>query len=228
MVRGLHVRNCVRHSTLFVLGIAALPLLAQKPVINPGGVVNAASLASVSGPGHALVPGAIASIFGRNLAASTAIAGSYPLPRTLAGTSVAVNGVAAPLFYVSPGQINFQVPFSTDTGSYSGYGHASIIVTTAAGASDAVTADTWMASPAIFTHRPGRDLQCPARRDARPSRSPGEAGLHCRRAIWSDGTGRRLFDVYRGAPGAFSTAWPMGSRSCWDSCCSWASGRYLE
>jgi uncharacterized protein (TIGR03437 family) len=141
----------MRHSTLFVLGIATLPLLAQKPVINPGGVVNAASFAAVDGPSHALVPGAIASIFGRNLAASTAKADSYPLPRTLGGASVTVNGVAAPLFYVSPSQINLQVPSSTDKGSYIAYGRALVVVTTSAGASDPETADVWMATPGIFT-----------------------------------------------------------------------------
>jgi uncharacterized protein (TIGR03437 family) len=111
----------MRHSTLFVLGIATLPLLAQKPVINPGGVVNAASFAAVDGPSHAVVPGAIASIFGRNLAASTARADSYPLPRMLGGASVTVNGAAAPLFYASPSQINFQVPSSTSRGDFTAY-----------------------------------------------------------------------------------------------------------
>jgi uncharacterized protein (TIGR03437 family) len=40
---------------------------------------------------------------------------SYPLPRSLGGVSVSVNGVDAPLYSVSPRQIMFQTPWSTDT-----------------------------------------------------------------------------------------------------------------
>jgi adhesin/invasin len=48
-------------------------------------------------------------IFGRNLATSTMHALVYPLPTTLGTTMVIVNGAPAPLYYVSPGQINFQM-----------------------------------------------------------------------------------------------------------------------
>ena len=75
-----------------------------RPLINTGGLVN---VASYSAP---LTPGGIASLFGSNLADSTATAG-LPLPTVLGGVTVAVNGVAAPLYFVSPGQINFQVPW---------------------------------------------------------------------------------------------------------------------
>jgi uncharacterized protein (TIGR03437 family) len=61
--------------------------------------------------GSALAPRSIASLYGTNLAPSTAIAeGGAPLPFTLNGTSLWINGNAVPLFFVSPGQINFQVP----------------------------------------------------------------------------------------------------------------------
>ena|SRR5579872_435355 len=125
---------------------ASASLLAQKPVISLGGIVNAASLAPASGPGHAIAPGSIASLFGQNLAATTASASGFPLPTTLAGTSLTVNGVAAPLFYVSPDQINFQMPSATDYGTFTAYGRAVVIVTTAAGSSDLATADTFMSA----------------------------------------------------------------------------------
>jgi uncharacterized protein (TIGR03437 family) len=57
--------------------------------------------------------GMIASVFGSNFASSVAFAGSIPLPTLLNGVSVRVDGVLAPLFYVSPGQINFQLPVAT-------------------------------------------------------------------------------------------------------------------
>lgn len=54
--------------------------------------------------------GTILSLFGSNLATATQSAQSLPLPTLMAGAQVKVNGNAAPLFYVSPTQINFQLP----------------------------------------------------------------------------------------------------------------------
>jgi uncharacterized protein (TIGR03437 family) len=87
---------------------------ALTPVIGQGGIVNGASFAA----GSAVSPGSIVSLFGSNLALTTETAVVIPLPTTLAGgTQVLVNNnVAAPLFYVSPGQINFQMPIEA-TGS---------------------------------------------------------------------------------------------------------------
>ncbi len=64
-----------------------------------------------------LAPGALASAFGVDLAATTEQAQGLPLPTELAGTRVLVNGKAAPLLYVSPLQINYQVPEGTPVGN---------------------------------------------------------------------------------------------------------------
>jgi adhesin/invasin len=68
-------------------------------------VVNGASFQ----PGGA--PGAVMTIFGASLSDAIRQATSFPLPMQLGSTMVTVNGVAAPLYYVSPTQINFQMPF---------------------------------------------------------------------------------------------------------------------
>lgn len=62
-----------------------------------------------------LAPGGISTLFGENFTdpGVEAVAGSLPLPTELAGIRVLVNGVAAPLFYVSATQINFQNPFES-------------------------------------------------------------------------------------------------------------------
>jgi uncharacterized protein (TIGR03437 family) len=70
-------------------------------------VVAAASAASF---GITLAPGEITALFGAGLATDTATASSQPLPTSLANTQVFVNGAPAALFFVSPGQINFEVP----------------------------------------------------------------------------------------------------------------------
>src|SRR5258708_4002174 len=134
---------------------------AQQPVISPGGVVNAASYtAGISplttsgfpqtGGGPALSAGSLASIFGSNLAATTSSA-QPPLPIQLGGTSVSVNGIAAPLLFVSPNQIDFQVPSPGDMvpGVSSAAG---IVVATAAGQSAPYQlAAGSTAAPGIFT-----------------------------------------------------------------------------
>lgn len=53
------------------------------------------------------------STFGSQIVTNNAI----PVPTTLGDVQVVVNGVAAPLLYVSPGQINFQIPSATPVGS---------------------------------------------------------------------------------------------------------------
>lgn len=98
-------------------------------------VENAASFAT--GP---VAPGSLISIFGTNLAATTALAGEFPLPYDLGGGSVTINGVRAPLLYASSTQINAQVPFEIPPGN------ATLTVN---GASAFLTVQP--ASPGLFT-----------------------------------------------------------------------------
>jgi len=79
--------------------------LAQTPVVTPGGVVDAASFEAV------VSPGSLVSIFGSNLASQIAEAGGIHLPISLGGVSVKFNEITAPLLYVSPTQINAQLPW---------------------------------------------------------------------------------------------------------------------
>lgn len=84
----------------------------QGPFDSSTAVVSAASYRADS-----VAPGGIAALFGPSLASGTAIASSIPLPATLAGASVTINGIPAPLFSVSPQQVNVQVPFELAPGS---------------------------------------------------------------------------------------------------------------
>ncbi len=82
------------------------------PVLISGGVVNAATSREGASPG------ALVSIFGARLTGGPAQAAvSLPLPVTLAGTMVTVNGTPVPLLYVSPTQINAQLPFELAPGT---------------------------------------------------------------------------------------------------------------
>jgi uncharacterized protein (TIGR03437 family) len=86
----------------------------------------------------------IASLYGSNLAAETSSATSASLPQTLDGATVTVTDSAgtarpAPLFYVSPTQINFEIPSGT------ALGQASISV-----AGQTTTANVATVAPGIF------------------------------------------------------------------------------
>src|SRR5947199_9611259 len=100
------------HKRLIFIAIITILLgltLQAQPDITGGGTVNAADYS------RDFAPGAIIAIFGNNLASASAGATSVPLPTSLAGTSVElVNGTSVqslPLFYVSPAQINTELPF---------------------------------------------------------------------------------------------------------------------
>jgi uncharacterized protein (TIGR03437 family) len=106
-----------------------------------GGVSNAASgTARIS-------PGALASIYGSGFGTSTFVADDgRPWPTSTTNfVSVQVNGVAAPLYYVSPGQINFQVPWATPT-----TGTVNVAVLVNGGSSNIAASPVGTAAPGLF------------------------------------------------------------------------------
>ena len=75
------------------------------------GVTNAASFQ------QAFAPGMLLTVFGSNLAPLPMGASSVPLPATIAGVAVTLNGQSVPLLYVSPGQLNVQIPYEAAVGA---------------------------------------------------------------------------------------------------------------
>lgn len=116
-------------------------------------VVQASTVAAVNAADFRIAPLAadsIAAAFGTNLAPRIELAQSFPLPLMLADTMLTINGIPAPLFFVSPTQINFVVPSGVDFGS------ATIIVSsrTNAGTMNSYALGNIQivaAAPAIFT-----------------------------------------------------------------------------
>lgn len=98
-----------RRPAAFVRGSASPhPAADTAPRIYPGGLVNSAHF------GQRIASGAIVSIFGERLASSTEAATGNLLPKVLGNARVTMSGMDLPLFYVSPGQINAQVPFELE------------------------------------------------------------------------------------------------------------------
>src|SRR5215467_13249338 len=96
---------------------------AQTPAINSGGVVNTAGASST----QAIAPGALVSIFGSNLASAMALSDSTPLSTKVGGVSVTIGGIAAPIQFVSPNQVNVQAPWGVPISDSSG--PAQVVVT---------------------------------------------------------------------------------------------------
>jgi len=109
------------------------------PSIEVNGVVNSADFAPI------ISQGALASIAGVNFSSGKASAGILPLPLSLADVTVTVNGVIAPILYVQPTLINFQVPWQTQPGT------ATVQVTVNGVMAPAATVTAVLAAPAIFS-----------------------------------------------------------------------------
>jgi len=85
--------------------------------ITPLAVTSAASYSTA-----AVAPESIVATFGLNLAAGVSQASQLPLPMNLGGVTIKVRDAGgvertAPLFFVSPAQLNFEVPAGLATGS---------------------------------------------------------------------------------------------------------------
>jgi uncharacterized protein (TIGR03437 family) len=96
-----------------------------------------------------LAPNAIATLYGTNLSFTThALVSSDlqngDLPLSLAGVTVTVNGILASLFYVSPGQINFLIPYEINAST------ASLFVNRQGTTGPTVTIQLAATAPAFF------------------------------------------------------------------------------
>ncbi|MBI1789988.1 MAG: hypothetical protein HYR60_20855 [Acidobacteria bacterium] len=76
------------------------------PILPQVGTVNALTFGSAP-----FSPGSVISVYGSNLGQTTAVAADVPLPIQLAGVQLFFDTTPAPLFLVSPNQINAQIPF---------------------------------------------------------------------------------------------------------------------
>ena len=132
-------------------GVLALQMRNSNAAISSATFLNvqnsetAAAVTDAAGYGTTVAPESIAAIFGTALATQVVSASSTPLPNTLDGTTVYVNGTPAPLFFVSPGQINFQIPERTMIGS------ATVIIRNSLGNVSLARLNIASVSPGVFT-----------------------------------------------------------------------------
>ena len=85
-------------------------------VVGSSGQTSITGVSNVFSGGTGLAPGMLASVYGTQLSNYTLAAATIPLPLTILGVSATVNGISAPLVYVSPGQVNIQIPYEAGSG----------------------------------------------------------------------------------------------------------------
>jgi uncharacterized protein (TIGR03437 family) len=116
-------------------GSAATPTVAS--------VTNGASFK------QGFAPGSVISVFGSQLSPVTQGSSSVPLPLSISGVAVLVNGVAAPLYYASSGQLNVQIPYETTINS------PAVLSINNNGQVTAQTFEVTAAAPGVFTNSSG-------------------------------------------------------------------------
>ena len=93
------------------LSITGTPI--TTPSFSPSLITNAARA-----DGGVIAPGELVSVYGVALGPETGVrASSLPLPTSLGGTTVLVNGTAAPILYASALRVDFQAPFTLTPGT---------------------------------------------------------------------------------------------------------------
>jgi large repetitive protein len=100
--------------------------------------------------GAGLAPGNIVQIYGSGLAGPATASTVLPLPTAVNGTGVTIGGLNAPLYYVSPGQINAQVPFELAAG-----GQYQVVVNANGALTTPQTIQLTQADPAILQFNSG-------------------------------------------------------------------------
>jgi uncharacterized protein (TIGR03437 family) len=162
VVCGARSRNCTPGSFGFNAGagydqatglgsVDAYALATSWKGQNPSAVPGPPSITAV-GNGASFnqryAPGMLLSIYGAQLSPVTQAFGSVPLPMQMGGVSVTINGIAAPLYYVSSGQLNVQIPNETPAGSV-------VLKVNNNGLSASTTFTVAAAAPGIFTDANG-------------------------------------------------------------------------
>ncbi len=155
----------MRQLLVLLVWLAAAGSAAGEPVITARSIVNGVTF----GDGPGIVPrGGILAIVGEGLAAEQVDAETVPLPTSLGDPAVQVliNGTPAPLFFVSPTQINAQIPWQTEPG------RAEIVVRQ--GETDSAAIDFIVANinVSLFRHS---GTSAPITESAAPSTDPAAA-----------------------------------------------------
>jgi uncharacterized protein (TIGR03437 family) len=125
--------------SLSTSGFTVLPTTYDAAVAPPK--INA--VASAADGRSAAAPGGLISIFGSQLSPTNLATKEIPVPTALGDSCLTVNGQPMPMIFVSPTQINAQMPFQA-------VGNVTMIVHTPGGVSDNFNITVQPTAPAVF------------------------------------------------------------------------------
>ncbi len=171
---------------------------------NPGlSVVNAASFDSNQTP-----PGSWFTIYGSGLASKVWQATSVPFPTSGLSTTVTVNGEQVPLWYLSPTQINAQMPEDAQPGL------ATVVVKNGSATSNAVAVTVpATGTPGIFVWGNNRAVVSNQDGSLNSPSSPAKVGDIV--TVWFGGGGpvKPTAPLVTGAPSPAGLSWITGTYS---------------
>lgn len=149
LTRAIRITIVFSILVFLLFGIFRFNQIRAAATVQNNVTVSSVSAASFIGSPATLAPNSIVAAFGTQLASGTQIAATQPLPTALLNTTVTVGGVPAPLFFVSPGQINYLIPPTVPAGD------AQVVISAVASNGDQIISRGQMriapTAPAIFT-----------------------------------------------------------------------------
>jgi uncharacterized protein (TIGR03437 family) len=107
-------------ASLVIQSPIAVPQTVTVPILFMLGGASGSSIQTVANPvtyASPVSPGMVVAVFGTNLANVEGTATGIPAAYSLNGVSAAVNGIAAPILYASPTQVNLQIPYEAGAGT---------------------------------------------------------------------------------------------------------------
>lgn len=128
--------------TVVVLTVSGFTVLSQ----NYAAAVAPPAISQVTNAADGttnVAAGGLISVYGSQMSPTNAATSQIPLPTALGQSCLVVNGTAIPLLFVSPQQINAQLPFTVS-------GYATMSIHTPAGISNNYNFNVQSAAPAVF------------------------------------------------------------------------------
>jgi uncharacterized protein (TIGR03437 family) len=137
-------------ANLTISGVTILPWNYDAAVAPP----NITSVVNAGNMGGDIAPGGLISVFGTQLSPMNMTTSEIPLPTALANSCLSVNGLPVPILYVSPGQVNAQMP-------YQEIGDVTLILRTPGGQSNNFNLVIEPNAPSVFLASVGSDTNIP-------------------------------------------------------------------
>jgi len=135
---------------LTVSGVTVLPWNYDAAVAPP----NITSVVNAGDFGADIAPGGLISVFGTQLSPVNMASSEIPLPTALANSCLSVNGLPVPVLFVSPTQVNAQMPFQA-------IGDVTLILRTPGGISNTFNLVIQPDAPAVFLATVGPETNIP-------------------------------------------------------------------